>query len=482
MNAGRSSRSSGGYPGSDSSGVITSRAPACFASRGGVEDRRRVAGEIADDLVELRHRDLHAHILTLRSRRPPSTPCAARAAHARIGPMSLRRSPEPSPSSASGIVVRDDVDLAAIPATDWDALVGGHPLLSHAFLSALHETGCAAPAAGWRPLLRLGVARRRADRRVAALCEDAFVRRVRVRLGLGRRLSPPRPPLLSEARRRDPVHAGAGTADHRARRGRAVGAARAGAGTAARRSRSRRLLVAARAVFDARGSGTLRARRDDHPPRRPIRMAEPGLSRFRRLPCRLQSRQAQESEAGATPAARIRNHLSAPCGTRDHLPRLGVLLRLLRIDLSRASFDAVSFARLLSPDRGDDAGQSAARRRRARRTAAVRRLRYLRRRDALGPVLGNAGVRAGAAFRGLLLPGDRVLHRAPDRPLRRRCARRPQARARPHAGHHMLGACHRRSRFCRRDRCVLRARTRRCRARGRRARGREPVQAGRGDA
>ncbi len=80
--------------------------------------------------------------------------------------MSLRRSREPSPSSASGIVVRDDVDLAAIPAADWDALVGGHPLLSHAFLSALHETGCAAPAAGWRSLL---VSAWRADTLIGAL-------------------------------------------------------------------------------------------------------------------------------------------------------------------------------------------------------------------------------------------------------------------------------------------------------------------------
>ena len=34
---------------------------------------------------------------------------------------------------------------------DWDDLTQGIPLLSHAFLSALHETGCAAPATGWRP-------------------------------------------------------------------------------------------------------------------------------------------------------------------------------------------------------------------------------------------------------------------------------------------------------------------------------------------
>src|SRR5450755_1376262 len=41
--------------------------------------------------------------------------------------------------------------LRSIPASSWDRLVGQRPLLSHAFLHALHETGCAAPANGWAP-------------------------------------------------------------------------------------------------------------------------------------------------------------------------------------------------------------------------------------------------------------------------------------------------------------------------------------------
>jgi predicted N-acyltransferase len=49
------------------------------------------------------------------------------------------------------LVVRDDVDVASIPAAEWNALSPGQPLLSHAFLAALHATGCAAPATGWRP-------------------------------------------------------------------------------------------------------------------------------------------------------------------------------------------------------------------------------------------------------------------------------------------------------------------------------------------
>jgi predicted N-acyltransferase len=41
--------------------------------------------------------------------------------------------------------------LAAVPACEWDALAGGHPLLCHAFLHALHESGSACAKTGWTP-------------------------------------------------------------------------------------------------------------------------------------------------------------------------------------------------------------------------------------------------------------------------------------------------------------------------------------------
>jgi hypothetical protein len=47
--------------------------------------------------------------------------------------------------------IRDDVALADIAPGDWNALAPGHPLLSHAFLHALHATGCATPRTGWTP-------------------------------------------------------------------------------------------------------------------------------------------------------------------------------------------------------------------------------------------------------------------------------------------------------------------------------------------
>jgi predicted N-acyltransferase len=49
--------------------------------------------------------------------------------------------------------------LAEVPAPQWDRLAGDDPFLSHAFLSALEESGCATGATGWAPrhlLLRSG--------------------------------------------------------------------------------------------------------------------------------------------------------------------------------------------------------------------------------------------------------------------------------------------------------------------------------------
>ena len=41
-------------------------------------------------------------------------------------------------------------DIADIPAAEWNALAGDSPMLSHAFLLALQESGCAMPRYGWR--------------------------------------------------------------------------------------------------------------------------------------------------------------------------------------------------------------------------------------------------------------------------------------------------------------------------------------------
>ena len=52
-------------------------------------------------------------------------------------------------NTRNGIHVLDS--LAPVPASEWDALTGGHPLLCHAFLHALHESGSACADTGWAP-------------------------------------------------------------------------------------------------------------------------------------------------------------------------------------------------------------------------------------------------------------------------------------------------------------------------------------------
>jgi len=62
-------------------------------------------------------------------------------------PVTFSPVPFPVPTSP---VIRSDVPLCDIDARAWDALVPGHPFLSHAFLSALHETRCAVRETGWQ--------------------------------------------------------------------------------------------------------------------------------------------------------------------------------------------------------------------------------------------------------------------------------------------------------------------------------------------
>lgn len=41
--------------------------------------------------------------------------------------------------------------VGALPATQWDALSGGNPFMSHAFLTALEDSGSVGPGTGWSP-------------------------------------------------------------------------------------------------------------------------------------------------------------------------------------------------------------------------------------------------------------------------------------------------------------------------------------------
>jgi len=76
--------------------------------------------------------------------------------------------------SGEPVVARIARGVASFEAADWDACAGlGDPFLSHAFLSALEESGSATGEAGWRPL---PVAIDRTDGRPAAVM-PAYLKR-----------------------------------------------------------------------------------------------------------------------------------------------------------------------------------------------------------------------------------------------------------------------------------------------------------------
>src|SRR3954451_3661960 len=51
----------------------------------------------------------------------------------------------------SEILARLASGIAAVDAKEWDALAGGDPFLSHAFLSSLEDSGSVGPGTGWSP-------------------------------------------------------------------------------------------------------------------------------------------------------------------------------------------------------------------------------------------------------------------------------------------------------------------------------------------
>jgi uncharacterized protein len=55
------------------------------------------------------------------------------------------------PDGTDAIAVRVVSRIADLPAADWDRLAGANPFVSHAFLSALEESGSATRKTGWLP-------------------------------------------------------------------------------------------------------------------------------------------------------------------------------------------------------------------------------------------------------------------------------------------------------------------------------------------
>ncbi|MGZ3271985.1 MAG: peptidogalycan biosysnthesis protein, partial [Croceibacterium sp.] len=52
----------------------------------------------------------------------------------------------------SDLIARVAPSVGAIPADQWDRLAGtGNPFMSHAFLTALEDSGSVGPGTGWDP-------------------------------------------------------------------------------------------------------------------------------------------------------------------------------------------------------------------------------------------------------------------------------------------------------------------------------------------
>ena len=230
------------------------------------------------------------------------------------------------------------------------------------------------PRTGWQPQF---LAVQRGDalrRRLPALPEDALLRRVRVRLGLGRRLPAPRPALLPEAARRRAVHAGAGRAAAGARR---MPARRVLLRAMQQLARSDEAVVGAPAVpRRRRPRGRDAPRLDDAQhgavPLDATRPTRPTPTSPTSSPA-CSARSARRSSRSAAASPRPASSFDGPRGRRDHDGRLGLLLPLLHAHLPRAPLDALPDARLLRPHGRDD-GRALADVRRAARRRAHRRL------------------------------------------------------------------------------------------------------------
>jgi predicted N-acyltransferase len=301
--------------------------------------------------------------------------------------------------------------LSDVPASAWDALVGDAPLLSPAFLHALHETGCASPKTGWTP------------RYITAWQSGLLVGAM---------------PMYIKAHSYGEYVFDWSWADAYRRHGR----------------RYYPKLVSAVPFTPATGARLIAGT----PPLR-AQLLEGALSLLgdRKLSSlHVLFPEAAESDlcegAGLLIRESVQFHWTNPgyrdfddfLATMNHAKRknirqerrklqsAGVTFRRLtgrEIEPQHWEFFYRCYAKTYSEHHSTPyltlefflrLGESL-----AQNVLRLRGARYLQRDHALGAVLGNEDLRSGIAFRSLLLPGDRILHRARARPVRGWGARHP---------------------------------------------------------
>ena len=164
------------------------------------------------------------------------------------------------------------------------------------------------------------VARRPVAGRLRDVSEEPLVRRIRVRLGLGRCVSPARSALLPEGAGSGAIHSGSRRPAAGARCPRAALVAASVAG----RLQAIRGVVVPPAVSERRGRRRLLGRRDAGAPRRAVSFQQSRLRRFRRVSSQFIAGKTQENPAGAPQGGRCRHWLSLGPRRRHHIRRLGV--------------------------------------------------------------------------------------------------------------------------------------------------------------
>src|SRR5688572_18371235 len=196
-------------------------------------------------------------------------------------------------------------------------------------------------------------------RRDAALRQIAFLRRVRVRLGVGRGARASRHRVLPQAAERNSVHPGPGPSPPGFRK---ESAPRSGAGAGSR------YVLATHPLPARRRPWAIGETRVDDPTNGAVPLAQRGLRRLRRFPAPHDPAASQEDPAGTPPRAGRENKLSLARRTRYRAKTLGVLQSLLSTHLRRAPLHAISEPRLFLAHRSRPTREPGARCRRARRS------------------------------------------------------------------------------------------------------------------
>ena len=222
------------------------------------------------------------------------------------------------------------------------------PFLSHAFLSALENSGSVGP----RHRLVAGAdhhrgRRRRLGRSRAGLSQEPQPGRICVRSRLGRRLRARRRAILSQAPDRGAVHSGS--------RGRGCSAiSRSNCSPRPRRSPLQNGLSSAHITFlDEAGAAECERARLADPRRHPVSLAQSRLWRFRRLPRRADQPQAQGHPQGARSGSRG-SRIRRAQRQRDRRGGVGRDVGVLPGHRQPQMGPALSDPLILRPDRRDD--------------------------------------------------------------------------------------------------------------------------------